>query len=777
MMECGKKLLMVAVLCHAATSSGNEPATGTWLPQGDPQRSIAPAVGAFLEPLHGKIRLLSCTYRGSTLATTRTFEDGRLLSGDSAWRSTIDVRQVEDDYTALDVVITFALERGEEESAGVAVAFDFGNWNTDNYVMIPASVYNANRCQIVPRGYNEGLERKHLYEKSLPLMSCPIPQLAFEPGQRSRLEITSCNAATPAMCFYNRQTRRAFILLAEQKTRFGDNGLVIEETADRRTATFAISAPGVRERLPLFAGFGESPDRGADLAAGDVIRLHLRLYCFEAPAIPGLLEKFMTVRKAVSGRNSPRNLIPFSQTAQWMTDRIDSRWHEGPVYKFYCPENAPWISFGWVGGLMDTFPMLALGDDMHLDRVTRTFDSAIPRAQGEAGYFYGALNHDGKCFGRESYDEFPEIVLTRKNADVLYWMIKQFLLLRAQGRGDAVKPSWERNIERVADAFVRTWRKHGTWGRMLNNATGDVAEYNTCGGVTAIGGLALASRYYGKPAYLQVATEAAEFYYRNPFVEQGQTTGGCADILQNADSETAAGFMTALMTLYEVTGDANWLEKSRNLANLVATWTTSYDYELPAHTELAKLGARLAGAYWASTQNKHAAPGICTSSGDALLKIYRATGDRHYADLLNDIVHAHAESIRPGGYTNERLTYCDADAGSVGNRGDHVTGWNELNGFLTALEIPGIYVRTDEDEMYIFDHMEVARISRDADGVTLRITNQTPYRATITVLAESARQAQEPLGCTAFLTWPKVIVEAGESKTVLATPDGHAKPR
>ncbi len=367
--------------------------------------------------------------------------------------------------------------------------------------------------------------------------------------------------------------------------------------------------------------------------------------------------------------------------------------------------------------------------------------------------------------------------MTRKNADVLYWMIKQFMLLKAQGRKDAVKPSWESNVQRVADAFVATWKKHGTWGRMVNNVTGDVAEYNTCGGVMAIAGLALASRYYGNAEYLQVAKDAAESYYQNPFVEQGQTTGGCADILQNADSETAAGFMTALMTLYEVTGDAKWLEKSRNLANLVATWTTSYDYELPPQTELARLGAKLAGAYWASTQNKHAAPGICTSSGDALLKIYRATGDRRYADLLNDIVHAHGESIRPGGYTNERLTYCDADAGSVGNRGEHVTGWNELNGFLMALEIPGIYVRTDEDELYVFDHVEATRISRGEEGVTLQIANKTPYRATIAILAESAIQARNPLGCTAFLTWPKVTVEPGESKAVLVTPDGQARQR
>ena len=126
--------------------------------------------------------------------------------------------------------------------------------------------------------------------------------------------------------------------------------------------------------------------------------------------------------------------------------------------------------------------------------------------------------------------------------------------------------------------------------------------------------------------------------------------------------------MTSLMALHEITGEKRWLEMSRNLANLVATWTVSYDYELPKETELGALGAKLAGVYWASTQNKHGAPGICTSSGDALFKIYRATGDRRYAELLRDIAHAWQEGVKPGGGIGERLTYCDADSRGMGRR-------------------------------------------------------------------------------------------------------------
>jgi hypothetical protein len=686
------------------------------------------------------------------------------------WSCNVIAKPVKEDNQAMDLNITFKMDKGTVSSSGVAVAFDFTNWSTDNYVMLPASVYNGNRCKLVDREYAAGLDRKYLYQKDIPMMSVIIPQLSPNKDSVSQLEVNACNMATPAICFFNKELKRGFIVLTEQKTQFADNGFIVEESVDRKSASLVITAPGVREKKPMFVGFAKSTDRGVEVSAGEEINLNLRIYSFKASCIPEFLDKFMQVRKKITGVNNPRNLIPFSQVAAWMTERIDARWYAGVDFEFYCPENAKWISFGWVGGLMNTFPMLALGDQFHLDRVTKTFDFAIPRAQGDAGYFFGALNYDGKNFGREGYDEFLEIVLTRKNADVLFWMIKQFELLKIQGRAKSINPDWERNIQRLADAFVSTWKKNGQWGRMLNNQNGEVAEYNTSGGVMAIGALALASEYFGNPEYLGIAIEAADFYYQRDFVAQGLTNGGCADILQNADSETAAGFMTSLMALYEITGERKWLEKSRQLANLVATWTTSYDYELPKETELGRLGAKLTGIYWASTQNKHGAPGICTISGDPLFKIYRATGNILYSGLLNDIIHAHAESIRPGGYTNERLTYCDAD--SRGERGTHVTGWNELNGFLMALEIPGIYLQTDAEEFYVFDHVEAKIVKRDKNGVSLEITNPTKFDAEVAVFAEKAKQVNNPLGYNAFIHWPKVKVKAGETVLFQISKDG-----
>lgn len=166
---------------------------------------------------------------------------------------------------------------------------------------------------------------------------------------------------------------------------------------------------------------------------------------------------------------------------------------------------------------------------------------------------------------------------------------------------------------------------------------------------------------------------------------------------------------------------------------------------------------------WASTQNKHGAPGFCTQSGDALFKLFRATGDTLYAGLLRDVIHAHAEGIQPNGKITERLTYCDAD--SRGSRGDGgKTGWNETNGALMALEIPGIYIRTDINRMYVFDHVRAKVTRRSATATWLEITNPTAYDACVTILKENGAQASRPLGDNAFVGWnEKVTVRAGRT--------------
>lgn len=703
-----------------------------------------------------EIRLLECTYNKAVL------HDCSEVTSSSPWQV-----QTTQATTNGHCTYTFTFTAKQDLThAGVAVAFDCYGWSSDNYVMIPASVYNGNRQRIVNRQYATGLDLTDHDRRDLALTSNPIPQLSPEFGARSRLEVLVCNAATPAITWYERVRQSGTLLLTDQGIeRDGqvlDHGLIVEEAADRSMASFVISAPGVRERKPEFIGFSSSPDRGIDVKRGDSIVIRVTRVAFPCKGVPELLTRFMKERKLHTAGEPPRNLMPMSEVLTRMMRNIDARYHVGEHGEYYCPENADWMSYGWIGGLMNTFPMLAVGDEEHARRVRNTFNFALPRAKGKSGYYYDVLGSDGHVLYRDASSNCPGIGLTRKNADILYWMLKQFDLLKKQGRAESIDSRWEELVRMLADAFVRTWRKEGTWGNYLHVETGDVAVYNTTGGAMAVAGLTLAAGYYGQPEYLEIARLAAEVYYDN-FALVGFTSGGCGDILQNADSETAVALLTSLMTLYEATGEQQYLERAADLAHLCATWTVSFPYRLPENTPLARLGANLTGAVWASTQNKHGAPGFCTQSGDALFKLYRATSDSLYADLLRDVIHAHAEGIQPNGKITERLTYCDAD--SRGSRGDGgQTGWNETNGAMMALEIPGIYVRTDKASLYVFDHVEASIVRCNDRYQTLRICNPTAYDAEVTICAEGAREASLPLGDNAFLQWKdKVTVKAGRT--------------
>lgn len=704
------------------------------------------------------IRLLECTYNKSSLKHSEE------INTSSAW-------EVKTEQTAENGGKTYTFSftaKQDMKEAGVAVAFDRYGWTSDNYVMIPSSVYNGNRQRIVNREYATGLDKTDYKRKDLALTSNPIPQLSPEFGGKSRLEVNVSNTATPAIAILERSKQNGLLLLTDQgidwNNQLLDHALIIEETPDRSIASFVISAPGVRERKPEFIGFSESPDRGIEVKKGDEIVIRVTEVAFPCRDVPQLLTRFMKDRKMHTKIEAPRNLMPMSEVFSRMVRNIDDRYYKGEQWEYYCPENANWMSYGWIGGLMNTYPMIALKDAEHLQKVKNTFNFALPRAKGESGYYYDILAADGEPMKRDASALNPRIGLTRKNSDILYWMVKQFMLLEKLGKANEIDPAWEEDVRKLADAFVNTWKREGTWGNYIDVESGEVAVYNTTGGAMTVAGLALSSVYYNNPEYLETARQAASHYYAD-FSLLGFTSGGCGDILQNADSETAIALLTSLMTLYETTGKEEYLKQSADLANLCATWTVSFPYRLPEDTPLAKLGANLTGAVWASTQNKHGAPGFCTQSGDAIFKLYRSTGETLYAELLRDVIHAHAEGIQPNGKITERLTYCDAD--SRGSRGDGgQTGWNETNGALMALEIPGIYLRTDLGSLYVFDHVEAKIVKQDNKQLVLQITNPTAYDATVTLLAENAQQALRPLGDNAFVEWKeKVLVKAGKTVT------------
>jgi hypothetical protein len=767
-------------------------------------------LGNALDDLQGNLSFQVWQYDSSKIMQKHTIpitsgKSGSLRIGNSTWRC-----DVTESLPARDGSVTaeakFKLEKGSLKSSGIAITFDFGDWSTANYVMIPAIVYNGNRFRTIYGGYMPVYPADMYYNKNCPLSFSDDPRLAMNAGDLSKIELSTSNASTPAMTFFSPSKKRGFILLAEQKTRFGNSGMIVEENEARTNASFSLTAPCVREKIPGFGGFFNSGDKAAVWNEGDEVVMRFSVYSFPANDIPAFLEKFMDARKNLTGENHPRNLTPMSAILKytlWQTDNY--RWYEDSDYKLYSLdafENffgyKKVFQLGWVGGMMNTFPVLYDSDSLHQARATSTIDFVVDRMQGKSGFFYGfycdgAVRTELKReIPKELMNEHPDVkvAMVRKNADALLWFCKQFMLLKEQGNKSLIKQSWETAAKKLAQAFVKTWEKNGELGQYIDPENGEIVIFNSTAAAIVPAGLALASEYFNAPDFLKAAIDIANYYYNRDVVKLGLTTGHCGDISQDADSESAAGFLESLMALYWATGDRQWLEKAKAEAALVSTWTLSYDYDFPPKSDLGKLGVHAAGAYFASTQNKHAAPGICTSSGDYLFKLYRATGERKYAELIRDIQHAHTEVTEtPGrptvssgsrgswelnvrsnyyGCSMERIQPSDAEGkDGVGTLSKNTSNaWNELNGMLMAIELPGIYLQSDNNEMMVFDHVEVTVAERNKSEVILQIKNPTAFPARVSLFAETSAEAMTPLGYTAFMKWPKIDVEAGKTTRV-----------
>ena len=92
---------------------------------------------------------------------------------------------------------------------------------------------------------------------------------------------------------------------------------------------------------------------------------------------------------------------------------------------------------------------------------------------------------------------------------------------------------------------------------------------------------------------------------------------------------------------------------------------------------------------------------------------------------------------------------------------------DSTNGALMALEIPGLYVRKDLQQAYMFDHLVLKGIEQKGKRLRLTVFNPTPFDATLTVLAEDAQQAATPLPDNAFVQWSRrITVKKGKSAVI-----------
>jgi len=693
--------------------------------------------------------------------------------GDSKWTVKTDIQASAQQSGRYDVSLTFTCVSGNSPASSVSLNLDFTNWSTKNYVLMPAAVYDGNRVK----------SQRHLYCPfwfdtndvgiDKPQLISDVPRLNINAGP-SRIQQRTGDMSTSAIGFHDPSKKQGFWLLTNQETRLGDSGIDISESDDRSEVRISITAPVVRELHQYFIADMQAPtkDKPENFKAGDSITLKTQMFFFPSPDVQSLYDYFATIRNSLIPQGNPVNTIPFSAAFSIQEEKFNRENFE-PNYGYYSVglrENASqdW-QIGWTGGMISTYPLLIDGSEISRKNVIRNFDWLFANGISPSGYFWDTGQKGNEWFGIfQSSPVMKDWHLVRKSADGLYYILKQFYAFKELGI--AVKPEWENGARKVTEAFVKTWKTYGQLGNYVNNLSGELVVGGSTSAGIMPGTFVLAANYFKEPEYLKIACEIAEDYNKK-YITKGLLYGAAGDAIQNFDSESTYALLEAYTILYEQTKDPKWLKIAENLSNQFLTWVSSYDYRFTNSCTLGKLGKTTTGAVWANTQNKHGAPGICTHSGMALLRLYRATKNVEYLKRLQQITKvipqylSTKENPIPGmreGWISERVSTTDWLEGI----GEIFTGstWAETSLMLTYTEIPGIYIDPKNQVCMAFDQVEAKIIKSSGKSIEIEIFNPTKYQAKVKLFTD--KTGNEPLPQTYLQDSQIIDLMPGETKKI-----------
>jgi hypothetical protein len=706
--------------------------------------------------------------------------------GAAHWRLAFAVRPSGEG--TVDATATFEPESGEEPCGSVAMVLSLRRWAREDYLLVPAAVYDGNRFRVHPSRYPPFVHAEEGAGPEMPITITDVPRLEVGTGP-SGFHLRSGDMTTPCLGAYSRSSSRGLLVLFEPATPWGLTGLRVTESAGRSALEIAVEAPCVRERMyRMVDSAAPTEDQGARFAPGDRITLRVRIRTFACADVPALFDAFFEARKELVGAGHTPHVLPLSAAFRIIEDKYnDENWNDaGGYYRVGTGESRydDWQA-GWVGGGMSSLPLLQDGSPLSQARARRTMDSVFGSLQARTG-FVVPVQHRGMAIGDDfCHTDRTGVTLIRKQTDVLLFASRHVLLCRS--RGERVPDAWLSGLRRLVDALVDLWRRSGQLGHFVDAESGRILSGGTASGATGPGGIALAARVLGEPGYLQTAATLARELYEKQ-VRTGILNGGPGEILQNADSESAFGMLESLVVLYEETRDRAWLPLAEDAARQCASWCVSYDFSFPADSAFGRLHMRTLGSVWANVQNKHSAPGICTLSPLSFLKLFRATGDRRYLDLAREISHNVTQYLSragrpiptwdgrllPPGWMCERVNMSDWEGGRCVGGVFYGSCWCEVSCLLTYTEVPGVWLRTDTGEATCFDHVD-ADVSDGGGSWILSLANPTDFDAEVTVLAEERSGFDRPFGECALVGCPRVSVPArGRAELRVAKPRAGA---
>ncbi|MGN0523408.1 MAG: hypothetical protein ACI4IG_03950 [Eubacterium sp.] len=726
----------------------------------------------------------------------------------------------EADCSGLRTKAVLTVKKNQTKKSALNLIIEEQDWDIDNYVFAPAALYNGNRFESLNKEYPPMLTAEEAQRYAGETVISDVPRLNKDGD--GFVQLNAGDMSLPCVGYYSDKNKSGYLLFFEQKNELGNLGLTVEEDTQTKTAKFIISSPCVRtpHKYEMCTTTKGSDDEAAELKSGDTVTFSYTEYRFECNSVCEFMNSFFKLRNVQKFPRSHPNKLPWNCAFNIIEEKYNTRnWVD--EYGFYKSSEAEsgicrqWQT-GWVGGGINTLPGFVLGNSETKVKSRKTLDFIFTHLQHDSGFLYG-LFCDGKAYGDNHFQpDNPNIVLSRKDADALYYLAKQLLFLRSSN--EDVPKLWSDGLGRLADAFVTYYRNNGEISQFIDMEKGKpyVSGSSSAGIVCA--GLALCSAYFSDSNYLEIAQSIAEVYY-NKFISKGISTGGPGEALACPDSESAFALLESFVILYRFTQNKKWIEYAVDTASLCSSWCVGYDYAYESDTQLFERETATTGVVWANLQNKHAAPGICTMSGESLLHLYRATGNMAYLELLKDISHnitqyvstpdnpiyasyvwhnkpahkqklinrcvakssfslfkgrnakrfinsSHNKLFNPVGRVNERVNLSDWEGRN--NVGEIPIGscWCEVSVMLTYLEIPALYIQRDTGFSFALDHLECQVKSKTESTLTVELYNPTDYDANYRIFIDSKEACKNALPPDKILKTENVFLPAGERKQI-----------
>ena len=512
------------------------------------------------------------------------------------------------------------------ENAFFEVEFLFPEWEADTFVFMPSCAYNGNRFKSVKRKYPPRYLPEEFGTDNEPLIG-NIPTLGYD--GKGEIEVTSADMAVPCIGLYYKQKKQGLFIMTPQQVKGKNIGYTVSE------GKIKLSYPANRKN-PYYAfkydDYNEIYEPGIKISSGEEIESPVYINEFACVSFEDFYSKYFSIRKQIINGNRAENM--YTDKLWNIVEEFNNTCWSGKTY----PKHNPWHVGGWCNGCgIESLGLYKKGNEISRERAVKALEFDFqPSHFTEAGFLYTTVK-----------DSVPDgkLHLTRFSAGSLYMLMKCLEVVpQSETLTNAAK--------KCADAFVKLFEKYGKFGSYINAETGEMLVGYGSSGVLATGALAKCGEFFGNDVYTNTAVKAAEYYY-NDFMKNGMTCGGPGDILSAPDSESAFMTLEAYIALYECTKEKKWLDFAETLAKYCSSWVVSYIFEFPEGTEFNRLGINTVGSVFASVQNAHSAPGICTLSGDSIYKLYKFTGKREYLELIKDIAYFIPQCIS----TDERPIY------------------------------------------------------------------------------------------------------------------------